>query len=92
MSNIHVIGKCKKCGSHAINHNLHGRDGSDADLCDVCYWRKRAVDKNHDEQADPVQRKVCQVTDFKTKETAPKDGTQILADLGWPYLVIAATC
>jgi len=32
-----------KCGSFAINHNHHGRDGSDPDLCDVCYWRKRAV-------------------------------------------------
>jgi hypothetical protein len=21
---------------------MHGRDGSDPDLCDVCYWRKRA--------------------------------------------------
>lgn len=31
-----------ECGSHAINHNCHGRDGSDPDLCDVCYWRKRA--------------------------------------------------
>lgn len=36
---------CKKCGSHAINHHLHGRDGSDRDLCDVCFWRKRAVPK-----------------------------------------------
>lgn len=35
--------KCLKCGSMAINHNLHGRDGTDGDLCDVCYWRKRAV-------------------------------------------------
>lgn len=33
---------CKECGSHAINHHCHGRDGSDADLCDVCYWEKRA--------------------------------------------------
>ena len=33
---------CKRCGSLAINHHLHGRDGSDLDLCDVCYWRKRA--------------------------------------------------
>ena len=31
-----------KCGSYAINHHCHGRDGSDGDLCDVCYWRKRA--------------------------------------------------
>lgn len=30
-----------KCGSYAINHHLHGRDGSEPDLCDVCYWRKK---------------------------------------------------
>lgn len=41
--------KACKCGSYAINHNCHGRDGSDDDLCDVCYWRKRA------EQPAPVQ-------------------------------------
>ena len=35
--------QCVKCGSHAINHHLHGRDGCDGDLCDVCYWRKRAM-------------------------------------------------
>ena len=33
--------KCK-CGSYAINQHLHGRDDTDLDLCDVCYWRKRA--------------------------------------------------
>ena len=33
--------KTPGCGSYAINHNCHGRDGSDGDLCDVCYWRKR---------------------------------------------------
>lgn len=33
---------CKQCCSHAINHHLHGRDGSGSDLCDVCYWRTRA--------------------------------------------------
>jgi hypothetical protein len=32
---------CKNCGSWAINHNCHGRDGTDPDLCDVCYWRVR---------------------------------------------------
>ncbi len=30
------------CGSYAINHSHHGRDGSDGDKCDVCYWRSRA--------------------------------------------------
>lgn len=32
-----------KCGSYAINHHLHGRDGSRPDLCDVCYWRDKAM-------------------------------------------------
>ena len=36
--------KCTRCSSYAINHHCHGRDGSDANLCDVCYWRKRAED------------------------------------------------
>lgn len=36
---------CENCGSHAINHHCHGRDGSDGHLCDVCYWRKRAQRK-----------------------------------------------
>jgi hypothetical protein len=31
------------CGSYAINHHLHGRDGSDGHLCDVCFWRSRAI-------------------------------------------------
>ncbi len=36
--------KCKKCGSFAINPNLHGREkGEDLDLCDVCYWKARAI-------------------------------------------------
>lgn len=35
--------KCDRCGSYAINPGKHGRDKkSDLDLCDVCYWRKRA--------------------------------------------------
>lgn len=33
---------CKRCGSHAINPHRHGRDNTDLDLCDVCYWRTRA--------------------------------------------------
>jgi ribosomal protein L32 len=33
--------RCKNCGSYAINHHLHGRDGSRNELCDVCYWREK---------------------------------------------------
>jgi hypothetical protein len=29
---------CIKCGSMAINHHIHGRDGTRPDLCDVCFW------------------------------------------------------
>ena len=39
---------CIRCGSGAINHHMHGRDKSDPDLCDVCYWRKRASKPNID--------------------------------------------
>lgn len=35
--------RCVVCGSYAINEHLHGRKNkSDSNLCDVCYWRKRA--------------------------------------------------
>lgn len=34
--------RCARCGSYAINHSCHGRNGADPDLCDVCYWRKQA--------------------------------------------------
>lgn len=40
------MSQCKRCGSYAINHHAHGRDGSDPDLCDVCYWRSRAEQLN----------------------------------------------
>ena len=43
-----------KCGSYAINHHCHGRDGSDDDLCDVCYWRKRAEQPAQQEPIDQL--------------------------------------
>lgn len=36
------MAQCKRCGSMAINPKSHGRDNTDLDLCDVCFWRKRA--------------------------------------------------
>ena len=29
------------CGSWAINPNKNGRDDSNLDLCDVCFWRDK---------------------------------------------------
>lgn len=35
--------KCSQCYSYAINLGIDGRDRiTDTNLCDVCYWRKRA--------------------------------------------------
>ena len=45
---------CERCGSYAVNPGRSGRDmQSDLDLCDVCYWRKRA------EQAEEAEREAC---------------------------------
>ena len=36
---------CTRCRNYGINEHHHGRIvGTDSDLCDVCYWRKRAED------------------------------------------------
>ena len=38
-----TVRRCARCRSGAINPSDHGRtEGADLDLCDVCYWRKRA--------------------------------------------------
>lgn len=53
---------CNRCGSYAINPSCHGRDQSDLNLCDVCYWRKRAesgqnlTDAQLDAKADWLER------------------------------------
>jgi hypothetical protein len=57
-------GPCKTpgCASHAINPHRHGREPDvDLDLCDVCYWRKRAVDwrkwpGEKPKNDDPIER------------------------------------
>lgn len=51
-----------KCGSYAINHNCHDRDGSDGDLCDVCYWKKIA--NEYKQQADSLNEKNNRYTKF----------------------------
>jgi hypothetical protein len=54
------------CGSYAINPGQSGRDHSDLNLCDVCYWRKRASD------TWPTPRSIGE---------APKDGSMVLIRL-----------
>ena len=45
-----MMQRCKRCHSWAINEKMHGRiEGTDSDLCDVCYWRARAEGASKDE-------------------------------------------
>ena len=60
-----TVRRCARCRSGAINPSDHGRtEGVDLDLCDVCYWRKRAESATW-----PKPRPISE---------APKDGTMVL--------------
>lgn len=51
------MNRCERCGSYAINPASHGRDPNvDLDLCDVCYWRKRAEENATPDQPRSVDR------------------------------------
>ena len=56
--------KCK-CGSYAINPHLYGRDNTDQNLCDICYWRKRA---NNLQQLKTEIRAMCIELECTTHE------------------------
>ena len=60
------MNNCKNCGSFAVNHHCHGRNGDDADLCDVCYWRKRADAFREDAERYRWLRKAHDSTDSVT--------------------------
>ena len=48
-----TVRRCARCRSGAINPSDHGRtEGADLDLCDVCYWRKRAESTDSDRYAE----------------------------------------
>ena len=60
-----TVRRCFRCRSGAINPSDHGRtEGADLDLCDVCYWRKRAESATW-----PKPRPISE---------APKDGSMVL--------------
>lgn len=68
------------CGSYAINQHLHGRMlGVDLDLCDVCYWRKRAaVVAMSDEQI--ILTLAAEFTDANDRGDAAADALEALPD------------
>ena len=63
-----TVRRCTRCRSGAINPSDHGRtEGADLDLCDVCYWRKRAESATW-----PKPRPISE---------APMDGSMVLIRL-----------
>ena len=63
-----TVRRCARCRSGAINPSDHGRtEGADLDLCDVCYWRKRAESATW-----PKPRPISE---------APMDGSMVLIRL-----------
>jgi hypothetical protein len=52
-----MIMNCKRCGSQAINHHIHGRDGSGPNLCDVCFWRDQA--EQFEDAGRPMYGAIC---------------------------------
>ncbi len=72
---------CSNCRSGAINPGHHGRaEDTDLDLCDVCYWRKRAESATW-----PKPRPISE---------APKDGPEIMGwcpGYGWRHLYLDLT-
>lgn len=51
------MNQCNQCRSYAINLNQNGRDDTDPDLCDACYWRRRAT------QAEEVVNRLPKTSD-----------------------------
>jgi len=73
---------CKRCFSYAINHHSHGRDGTEKELCDVCYWRQLAeirlaylqlLEKNVD-ILKPRIKQLEQALESITKQVPAQDG------------------
>lgn len=77
--------KCIKCSSYAINHHLHGRDGTDPDLCDVCFWRKRAQQPAQPEWVPVTQELLNNQHPWLYEQLwiAMKDGTVLQGIYEW---------
>lgn len=67
------------CGSYAISPGYNGRDDtSDLDLCDVCYWRKRAACKGERTDSDRYAelRKLVEAWQAKREDALLIGGTE----------------
>jgi len=83
---------CTRCGSFAINPQSHGRDPRiDLDLCDVCYWRKRAeaakqlVEALQEIREQLEQHQLFARYDMSIEELDAEGGD--VASITWPAIV-----
>ncbi len=69
---------CSNCRSGAINPGHHGRaEDTDLDLCDVCYWRKRA----------PEPRPIGEALDTEIIGYCPDIGWRRLSRIGQKWVL-----
>lgn len=74
-----MSGKCKSCGSYAINPHRYDREpGIDVDLCDVHYWQKRAV-RDDAGRVERVARGLLGVVPFWSEADRMLIGRALLA-------------
>ena len=74
------------CGSHAINPGHHGRtEGADLDLCDVCYWRKRAESATW-----PKPRPISEARETEIFGYCPDIGWRRLSQIGRKWALTGA--
>lgn len=71
---------CEKCGSYAINPGRHGRDNTDQGLCDVCFWRKRAAEKER--SLAETQRQIIEAAERRGYARAEAENVGYRTDAG----------
>ena len=78
--------RCTRCRSGAINPSDHGRtEGVDLDLCDVCYWRKRAESATW-----PKPRPISEARETEILGYCPDIGWRRLSQMGRKWALTGA--
>ena len=81
-----TVRRCTRCRSGAINPSDHGRTvGVDLDLCDACYWRKRA-----DSATWPKPRPISEARETEIFGYCPDIGWRRLSQIGRKWALTGA--
>ncbi len=76
---------CTRCGSYAINPHHHGRkEGEKLHLCDVCYWRGIAEERDEDAKVFTLECSLCRKReDVYLPGIEPAGLKDLLGRIGW---------